>query len=117
MSPNSVDIESFQASEIDVVISSSGHGDVDPLKRPDAASPAEIMVRDMRVETIVLELMPAAEQPQIVGRRLGRPQPRLGADRAVAFRRAGADVEIGFEADRVAMATAATGFLHQKSSR
>lgn len=77
-----------------------------------AAVLAEEMVRAIRAELVITKISFSIEQAE--GFRLDgdRPIPALSADRAVAFARAGAQIDVCFEADGAAVATSCVCLQH-----
>ena len=63
-------------------------------------------------ELIISQVGLACEQPKVLGLDEDAPIPPLAADRAVAPRTPGAEVDIGLEADATAVTAAVIGLFH-----
>jgi hypothetical protein len=70
------------------------------------------VVYDVGTKLVVHQNVLSLQQPERVGFDDGFPEPRLGADRAVALAGALGQIELAFEADRAAVATAMIGLFH-----
>lgn len=76
------------------------------------AVPAEQMVSAHGAELIVAENLLAREEPEGVRLDDDRPIPALRADRTVALAGAGAQIDVGFEANGAAVATTCVCLEH-----
>lgn len=75
---------------------------------------AELVVRDrVPAPPVAREIALACQQAECLRKGIGRPQPHLGVDRAVALAGAGADVEIRLEADGAAVAAPGISLEHR----
>ncbi|MCY1383514.1 hypothetical protein D9M69_716490 [compost metagenome] len=68
-----------------------------------------------RAELVVGKLLLACQEAKRLGLDDDGPASGLGADGAVASAGAGGEVDVGFEADRAAVATARVGLEHEDS--
>lgn len=109
-----VDVDTVEAQHVDVVVFGAAHvRHIDPFERPHAAMLTELVMRDRVLAAIVREIILPRQQAKILRQRIDQPQARLGADRAVALARAGADVERRFEANGATVATSLIGLQHE----
>ena len=82
-------------------------------KRAYAAVLAEQMMADLVIELVVGQFTLARQQPKSGGLDDRVPVSRLGANGAVALVRACTEIEVGFELNGTAMATATVGLEHE----
>jgi hypothetical protein len=66
--------------------------------------PAEEVVGDRVISTVIGEIRLSSDQTERLGLHLDRPEPHLRAHGAVALAGSGADIRIGLEADGTAKA-------------
>src|SRR3712207_5176282 len=72
------------------------------------------MMADFVVELVVAELLLARQQAKGIRLDDGVPVARLGADRAVAFVRALAQIDVGLELNRATVAASLVGLQHRR---
>src|SRR6476469_1556072 len=102
----------LQATDVDTVHLSNG-GLRSHAKGTDPALPAEVVQVLARVEPVLGKLGFARQQAKVLWRGHRRPKPRTAAYGAVAAIRVLREVELGFELDGSAMATAAVRLEHR----
>src|SRR5829696_8367944 len=106
-----------QASDVDGVELAAEFFHVCAAEGLHAAAATEEVVYGVGAELIVRQNVPSPQQPERVGFDDSFPEPRLGADRAVAPAGALGQIELAFEADLAAVAAAVIGLFHSPSPR
>src|SRR6266852_1492385 len=81
-------------------------------KRLDAAAAAEVVADGVAAELVSRQSVLSLQQPERPGFDDRFPEPRLGADRAVALARTLGQVDVGFETDRAAVTASCICPLH-----
>jgi hypothetical protein len=77
-----------------------------------AAVAAEEMMTALGTELVATKIRFATEQAERFRLDDGRPVPALGADRAIALARSGAQIDVCLEADGAAVATSCVCLQH-----
>src|SRR5882672_8102654 len=109
-------VEIVETGEVHRIIGAADLLDVAVTERRDAAGLAEPVMAALGAELIVGQRAFAREQAKRLRLDDGAPVAPLGADRAVALARAGAQVEVGLVADFAAMAASLVGPGHRSIS-
>src|SRR5271155_298960 len=105
-----VDVDRVEADDAHVDIGAAEHvRRAAPIVDMNPAARAEEMMRDRIAASILRRLARNANVSRLDA---GEPEPRLGAITAIAFGRAGGEVELDLEAQRAAMAAALMGAFH-----
>src|SRR5438552_7305928 len=111
-----------QAGEVDRVKFAAERGKRAALgERPDAAPAAKEKMEEGSgfrpgCVLVVRQDVGSLQQAKCVALCEGHPEPRLAAERAIAARRAGGQIEVAFKPDSAAMAAAFVGFFHSSVS-
>src|SRR4029077_6798965 len=93
----------IETGDVDRIIGSADFLDISVTERRDAARLAEPMVSLHATELVIGQFEVAGEQPKVLGHNDSTPIASLGADRAVAPPRPGAEVDVGLETNSAAV--------------